>query len=394
MIDNDLAPPRGEPRAVGWEHSLASGAVGIALLHIERAHAGLGTWETAYEWAAAMTRNPIAAHPDACSLFEGAPAVAFALHAARQPAFASALDILDGPIADATRHRLECAHERIDRGQLPTIREFDLISGLTGVGVYLFHRCNHEDLVQDVLTYLVRLVEPVKINGEVLPGWWCNQSPGSQPAHRWPGGHGNLGMAHGIAGPLALLSTTLRRGITVAGQAEAIEQICAWLDHWRCDTDLATWWPGMISLAERRTGHVRQAGPQRPSWCYGTPGLARAQQLAAITLDDRQRQRQAEQALVGCITDEDQLARVTDASLCHGWAGLRQATRRVASDERCLDDFAIHVPRLATRMKRHLHERRQPSHEGLLEGRAGVDLARLAPAAATTSWDACMLLAG
>src|SRR5580704_4904569 len=32
---------------------------------------------------------------------------------------------------------------------------------------------------------------------------------------------------------LALLSTAMRRGVTVTGQATAIGRICAWLDQWR-----------------------------------------------------------------------------------------------------------------------------------------------------------------
>src|SRR5206468_664968 len=149
---------------------------------------------------------------------------------------------------------------------------------------------------------------------------------------RWPGGHGNLGMAHGIAGPLALLSTTMRRGITVTGQVDAIGRTCAWLDQSRTGTGPRAWWPETISAPVRHAGTVRQGGPGRPSWCYGTPGLARAQQLAALALADPRRQRLAEQALAGCVADERQLAQLGDASLCHGWAGLLQATWRVAAE--------------------------------------------------------------
>lgn len=37
--------------------------------------------------------------------------------------------------------------------------------------------------------------------------------------------------------------------------------------------------------------------PARPSWCYGTPGLARARQLAGLALRDLARQEAAEHAL-------------------------------------------------------------------------------------------------
>ncbi|MGW1807070.1 lanthionine synthetase LanC family protein [Streptomyces sp. NPDC002078] len=54
-----------------------------------------------------------------------------------------------------------------------------------------------------------------------------------RPSPRWPGGHGNFGLAHGIAGPLALLAMALRHGHAVPGQTQAIIRICDWLDRWR-----------------------------------------------------------------------------------------------------------------------------------------------------------------
>src|SRR5439155_18120829 len=152
---------------------------------------------------------------------------------------------------------LRQAHDRMDAGQLPALREYDLIRGLTGIGAYLLHRHSGDDLLRDVLSYLVRLTKPLTVDGDRLPGWWTGNAPNDQPSAQWPGGHGNLGMAHGIAGPLALLSIAMRHGITVTGQADAIVRICAWLDQWRVGTETQAWWPGMISATERRSGRVR-----------------------------------------------------------------------------------------------------------------------------------------
>ena len=73
-----------------------------------------------------MTRAPVIADPETCGLYRGVPAVAFTLHAAGQPVYADALAVLDGHVATITRHRLTQAHERIDCGRLPELREFDL----------------------------------------------------------------------------------------------------------------------------------------------------------------------------------------------------------------------------------------------------------------------------
>jgi len=383
-------PPRSEP-APGWNQSLSTGAPGIALAHIAAARAGDGDWKTVHGWAAAMTRASVLAAPDACGLFHGAPAVAFALHAAGHPAYAEALDILDAHIAAVTRTRLRAAHARIDVEQLPRLREFDLISGLTGLGAYLLHRHGEGELLEEVLAYLVRLVRPIRTDsGEVLPGWWSSDGPDGRPCSE--GGHGNLGIAHGVSGPLALLATAMRHGIIVSGQAEAVAQISAWLDDLRRGTPEAPWWPETISRAERRTGALRQPGPGRPSWCYGTPGLARAQQLAALALEDEARRRRAEEALAVCIGDPGQLDSVTDASLCHGWAGLLHTVRAVAAEAPPDSPLARRLPTLRRQFEEFIRQHGMPDDNGLLEGRAGVHLA-INPCS-SVGWDACLLLAG
>ncbi len=387
-------PPPQDPTP-GWSQSLYTGAAGIALAHIEYARTGLCGWDTAHQWAAAMVRHPVTAHADSCGLDRGAPAVAFTLHAAAQPAYAPTLAVLDGHIATVTHHRLRQAHQRMDAGQLPALREYDLIRGLTGLGTYLLYRHGGGELLDGVLSYLVRVTEPLTVDGEVVPGWWTSNAPNDQPSPQWPGGHGNLGIAHGIAGPLALLSKAMHHGITVTGQADAIGRICAWLDQWRAGTGAQAWWPGTVSATERHAGTVRQAGPGRPSWCYGTPGLARAQQLAGLALADRCRQRLAEEALAGCLADDHQLGQLTDVSLCHGWAGLLLTTWRVAADASDPEPFA--ASRLLRHTERFLHQHGPPSPDGLLDGVAGVHLARhtatvgLAP---RSGWDACLLLDG
>jgi hypothetical protein len=190
----------------GPGQSLATGAAGIALLDVQR-----GDWTALRNRAAEMTREPLIADPEVCGLFYGAPAVAFSLHTAQQPAYTAVLDTLDGHLDALARRRLDRAHRRIEDGALPQLREFDLISGLTGIGTYLLNRHGGGDLLRGVLAYLVRLTEPLKAGTEMLPGWWSGDSPAGQPSAQWPGGHGNLGLAHGICGPLALRACADRR---------------------------------------------------------------------------------------------------------------------------------------------------------------------------------------
>jgi hypothetical protein len=388
MTAADLNPPG---------DSLGDGAAGIALLPFEQARTSTVATAVAHHWAQRMTHGTVTAHPDLACLYRGAPAVAFALHTSGQPAYTRALDTLDEHVTTLTRHKLHAAHQRIDDGGLPEVREFDLISGLTGIGAYLMHRDRHPDLLREVLAYLVRLTEPVRHHGEMVPGWWSAAPPADQPPGDWLGGHGNLGLAHGAAGPLALLGTAMRRGTTVAGHAEAMTTIGAWFDHCRVGTGPTVWWPGRITLAEQRAGATAQDGPQRPSWCYGTPGQARAQQLAALALGDQQRQHQAETMLAECVSDDRQLALLGDNSLCHGWAGLVLTVWRAAADAGPGGELAAALPRLRALLDQRLHTDGPPTDGGLLEGEAGMRLVQHTldtNRPATTRWDLCLLLSG
>jgi class I lanthipeptide synthase len=147
-----------------------------------------------------MTAGPVTANASA-SLFHGAPAVAFVLHTGAHPAYAAMLASLDEHINDLTALKLAAAYQRIDRGELTRPSEYDLISGLTGLGLYhlVRHGSAASGMTAAVLDYLVTLAEPVYWHGVSLPGWWSGTGPASTPDPAWPGGHLNLGMAHGIA---------------------------------------------------------------------------------------------------------------------------------------------------------------------------------------------------
>lgn len=386
-----------------WPQSLALGAAGVALLHIERARAGLAPWQRAHDWLVCAADRSVVSGDDS-HLYYGVPALAFALHAAadRPGRYAGALDTLDQHIAVTTRRRLDRAHARMDRGELPALAEFDAIRGLAGIGAHLLRRDPDGDLLRAVLVYLVRLTDPVKDDGELLPGWWSGLAPSGRPSNDFPGGHANSGVAHGVGGPLALLSLATRGGVRVNGQAEAIGRICAWLDSWRQDGDAGPWWPYWVTRAQSRDRRPGAPGPSRPSWCYGTAGLARAQQLAALATSDTARQRMAEDALVQALADPGQLAATTDFSLCHGYAGLVHIAGRVAADA-LTPELAACLPLLLSAIVPDtdadgLAESllRPPSVDmGLLEGATGIALALHTAEAETppvSGWDSCLLI--
>ncbi|HLL66733.1 MAG TPA: lanthionine synthetase C family protein [Micromonosporaceae bacterium] len=407
-----------DPRVAGswaagrawWPHHLAHGAPGIVLLHAERAAAGTGPWQRAHDWLAYAATSPMTSGPDS-HLNYGAPAFAFALAtvADHQPgAYRATLHHLDTTIAADAHRRVDAHHRHLAAGSRPALAHFDVMRGVSGTGAYLLHRMPDSPALTAVLSYLVRLTEPTTCDGAAVPGWWTSVGPHGAPDHdRFPGGHANAGVAHGIGGPLALLALATRAGVTVPGQHAAISTILDWLDEWRIDTAAGPSWPYWVTRDDHRAGPPAQhPHPRRPSWCYGTAGLARAQQLAALAVDDPTRQRQAEDAMARALTDPGQRAAIVDPSLCHGFAGVAHLAMRMAADAdpdtaarlhaaaRDLLD-AVHPP--DTDPQRTAAALLDPAGAGpgLLEGAAGVALAVHAPGTGTpprTGWDACLLI--
>ena len=409
-IAEHLADPHNAPLGpTAHRQHLAHGLPGIALLHIERAAAGLGPWQRAHDWLAASSRAPLTSGPDSHP-FYGAPAFAHALACAADHlpgAYQRTLDTLDQQMAADVSRRLDAAHRRVDAEHPPALAEFDTIRGLTGYGAYLLRRNPSAPVLLAVLDYCARLTQPITHDGETLPGWWTDTGPAGRPDDRFPGGHANSGMAHGIGGVLALLALAARHGTFVDGHDEALGRILAWLDHWQEDIGRGPAWPYWITRGELRTGRLAPSALRRPSWCYGTAGLARAQQLAALALGDTRRQVNAENALVAALTDPDQLKATTDNALCHGFAGLAHVTARAADDAHpsTVGQLRATIPALlaavhppgtdpAHAVTRLMHdEERGP---GLLDGAAGIALALLAPSTAApprSAWDACLLIA-
>ncbi|MEU4256176.1 lanthionine synthetase C family protein [Streptomyces fradiae] len=379
------APPKANT-SLANRQSLAHGPLGAALLDVERAHLGIDTWQAAHRKLAIAA--PLIDGDDA-SLFLGAPAMAYVLHMAADNSnrYAGALHTLDDVVAGCTRRRLTAAHARIDQGRLTTFAEYDLFRGLTGFGALLLLRQPDGQELRRVLEYLVRLTEPVTgPDGKHRPGWWVGHAPASNAAAT-PGGHANAGLAHGITGPLALLALAHRRGITVAGQEAAMSRILRWLDAIRQSDHHGTHWPRWVSDTGPAPTHVAA-----PSWCYGTPGIARAQQLAAIALGDDDRKRAAERALLYCLADDRQLARLHGRGLCHGVGGLVRTVQRVAEEAETPLPFQEWLA--VTGSERFLAAD-APEQPGFLEGAAGASLAfrTVEPGArSVTDWDACLLL--
>ncbi|MEU3973415.1 lanthionine synthetase C family protein [Streptomyces bacillaris] len=377
-------------------HDLGGGGAGTAV-YLGVLARDSGVWTTAHAAARTMAGQAATVDPSTSGLYRGAPAVAYALHTAGHRAYQPALEELDRKIGPLVAARLSAAERRMDSGHPPRMREYDLIRGLTGLGAYLLRRGAHPDLLDRVLHYLVRLLQqPVTAEGNSLPGWWTLDGPSGEPDTDWPQGHGNFGMAHGVAGPIALLALCTRTGRTVSGQQEALMSACHLLEERVRPLQAGgAAWPETVTVNGWFNGPPTSAHPGRPSWCYGTPGIARSLQLAALACGRTDTQRRAEDVLLSCVSDARQLERLEDASVCHGWAGVCLTADRAAADAAPGSALPGRLPALRAAFLAHVAANALPHDAGLLTGADGILLTihtlnpthRVGP-----GWETCLLL--
>jgi lantibiotic biosynthesis protein len=281
---------------------------------------------------------------------------------------------------------------------------YDTISGLTGLGRHLLAEGQHEPLRQ-VLDRLVALTEPITLHGRRVPGWWVHRPPTDvDDPKTYARGHVNLGMAHGIAGPLALLSLARSAGVVVPGHEEAIARIVAWQLERVLADEHGPYWPYHLTFAEETGGTTVTAA--KPAWCYGTPGVARAVQLAGLAMGEASWGRVAVRAMRSAL---ERPREHVDGSLCHGSAGLLHVTAAIAADSgepsllaalpRLVGETAARFDPAAPFGFRYTDAALALTEDraGFLEGAAGIALALAAATGMSTSdgmapWDAALLV--
>jgi len=255
---------------------------------------------------------------------------------------------------------------------------FDVVSGLTGVGVYALERLPRPGAMQLLSGVVSRLTE----YESRYPFWWSppvDLPPALQ--RTFPDGAWNLGFAHGVPGVIALLAKAHAAGVSAAGPL--LERGMQWLLAQRLPREAGSTFDSLVApeVAPRRS---------RLAWCYGDPGIAAALSVAAQHVHKSDWQgiaiEVAQRAAARTRADSD----VTEPSICHGSSGVAHIFNRLhqASASSVLRDAAQRwlLDLLDAELPRHA-----PS--GFLSGLSGIGLVLLA---ATTpiepAWDRLLLL--
>ncbi|MGW1143915.1 lanthionine synthetase C family protein [Streptomyces sp. NPDC002454] len=336
--------------AVMWGPlTLSNGLPGTALLYGELARTEEAWRTVAHRHLAAAGRAVDSAVSR--GLFSGPAALLAAAQTCAGPEghYASLRRTLASWVAADQVERLGVFRTHVERGGLGVDwAAYDLVNGVSGTTRLLLDSVRDpaeagsdvESALTASLRHLVALTDRTRFDGHDVPGWWVpvELQLGERDRKDYPRGDFNLGMAHGITGPLAVLCTAHGAGHDVPGLLDAIHRIADWLMGWTLHDDAGPYWPARVALEHELAADRPQDLFTRTAWCYGTPGVAAAL-LRAGTLTGRT---DWCDAAVGSLRtalrrDESRWA-IEGATVCHGYAGLLRVVSRVA--------HAVHDPEL------------------------------------------------
>jgi lantibiotic biosynthesis protein len=294
--------------------SLAGGQAGLALLYTWLARTGRApqadvlAWQCldqAIEAAATQAMN--------ASLWGGFTGVAWA---------ADLVDPLLDPDAEDRGEAVDDALLRLLSRANPWSAPYDLVVGLAGLGVYALQR-HPRPLATECLRQVVERLHECACRDEHGLYWW---TPPAEIHHesreQYPSGRADLGVAHGVAGVIALLGGLCGAGVEQATARPLLEGAVRWLLAHSMPTEAGPTFPIWVAPGF-------QPWPARCAWCYGDPGIAAALLMAARGAGDVGWEQAA--VALACRAAERPTSQtgVVNACFCHGAAGLAHIYNRM-----------------------------------------------------------------
>lgn len=318
-----------------WEPlSLTTGYPGVAILHAQT-----GDLDVAYHHLrAARLTEP---GPATTSIFHGYGAFVSAVSVVAQISgdYQQLLTQGERWLAATAVTAVRDQRARRAAGEWLDNRCWNTVRGVTGPGRLLLAavtagRTEHLPALQEILAFLIKLAEPRPVRpiraemdagrspARTRPGWWAPAAAEQRPAS----GAADLGAAHGISGPLALLSLAGSAGIWMPDQDDAIRRVAEGLLAWRTTEHR---WPVAVFQDVLLPAGPHLAGS---AWSDGTAGIARALWLAGSAVGDHRMRAEAITALAVISQQPPGRWQLQGPTVRHGYAGLLAVATRIAAE--------------------------------------------------------------
>lgn len=210
---------------------------------------------------------------------------------------------------------------------LSSNREYELITGLSGVARYLM---DHTDDVES--NYLLEKITDRLINRSVARDMQGGQITGYQyypdeieqkyMNSNIANGCVNYGVSHGMGGPLIVLSEMYERGYHNSLLLSTIHNLWKeYLDALYKVQDIV-YWPGRISAKQYFTKELIDKRANQMSWCYGSVGILRGLYISAKAIGDKEKELWVQNELKKIAQMPMDKLMLSSTMVCHGFSGI------------------------------------------------------------------------
>lgn len=281
--------------------SLADGIPGIWVLFAEwdRLEPEGGWKQSIHQHLLSLYRAMPLRIPD-ISLFSGVTGVAYALFIAsdNQTNYTKTLSQLNQYITS------QLAEGRT----IPGMDSLDVVSGLCGAARYVLETYRYDDRMREIAAPLITNIikESVTMIDSELYGMDVQVQNG---------------LAHGLAGILALLITADHQQVEVENLQHTIHRIADYLAQQTREDHYGRFWP-VSSQTSGLYRNEKKETRQIEGWCHGTLGISLTLLRAGIQFSNKDWKKIAAEAAGSVFSfGENELGSMTP-SYCHGLAGL------------------------------------------------------------------------
>lgn len=269
---------------------------------------------------------------------------------------------------------------------------YDYLHGGLGACLYFLERTPSPQIAG----YLVKIVEQLSAvavrfrNGDIT---WKFDNFGSRSPQE--SNVYNLGLSHGTASIVAILSLLYEKGYARERCAELINGNLQWM--WRVKNK------GTKSVFPNTVTDIPTDQESRLAWCYGDLGIANTFLLAGEKLQNDAWKAIAEQTILRAVARRGSDALMNDAPFCHGTSGasyfFQQFSKKIvhpALNE--ADDFWFQKtvksaqPENSNDVFLSYHRDQYDSNLSLLDGEVSIGMVLLSKLGASTAWDRLALL--
>lgn len=212
--------------------------------------------------------------------------------------------------------------EKLDQKNITSL-DFDSIFGLSGITRYLLelHKDQYnivDNLIKEILKLLVDL-SYMDINNKPISKEGYNKNTEEYLLKKTEYGYLDTGLAHGLCGPLSILSIALEYGLEVPYQKRAIKHLINSLQKMATlDENEIYNWNGKIEKFSKNDYKV----PAMYGWCYGLPGIARSIWIGAKSIDSDEYMTYALSLLKQLTSIPIENLKINSPHFCHGYSGI------------------------------------------------------------------------